>query len=284
MIAYSVVSDSRIQRYSRALLERGDSVEFIGLSKKVPQKYKSTYPIPQYTLFTRNQNEKSVFSYLMPFLAFLILSTIKCTLLYFKKRYDIIHYHNIPDFGIFCTIIPKLMGAKVILDIHDLVPEFYMRKFSVSENHVVIHLLKWIEKISASYADHVITVTDIWRQRLIERSVSPDKCKVILNAPDPLIFNQMKRKEIKNQNRFTISYHGNLTEPTGVDIAIKAVAIARKQIPDISFKIFGYGREYERLLNLRNSLDVNDAVVFKKPVPNEYISKLLTDGIFAAAS
>jgi len=277
MISYSSFFDSRVQRYARSLLQNGHTVDSICLGIKGKKELQAVYGIQPYPLLIREYNERSLFAYLKQMFSFIFLSTIMCTRLHFRKRYDIIHFHNVPDFGIFCTIIPKLMGAKIILDIHDILPEFYMRKFSVSENHISIRLLKWIEKISCSYADHVITVTELWRQRLIERSLKPDKCTVILNAPDKIIFNsQFKVKRNLKDQRFTLGYHGNFTEPTGIDIAIKAISIVKKSVPDIHFLIIGQGREENYLKNLSKTLGLKDYITFIESVPVYRIPRLMS--------
>ena len=49
---------------------------------------------------------------------------------HFNDPYDLIHVHSVPDFEVFAVLIPKLLGAKIILDIHDIVPEFYASKFN----------------------------------------------------------------------------------------------------------------------------------------------------------
>ena len=170
------------------------------------------------------------------------------------------------------------MGTKIILDIHDIVPEFYMRKFAVSEKHLSIRFLKWIEKMSCRYADHVITVTELWRQRLIERSLKPEKCSVILNAPDTNIFNsRQKMKKRAKEHRFTLGYHGNFTEPTGIDIVIKAVSIIKKRIPEIRFLIVGKGREEGYLKELSRKLGLDKNIVFKKSVPVDCIPKIMSN-------
>ena len=277
MIAYSRYNDTRVQRYARALTNRGDQVDFICLATKGQKKYNTIFGIKPYPLLTRFYVEKSVFSYLKQMVFFFVLSTITCTKLHLINRYDIIHFHNLPDFGVFCTLIPKLMGAGIILDIHDIVPEFYMRKFAVSETHFIIRFLKWIEKISCHYADHVFTVTEIWRQKLIERSVKPEKCTVILNSPDPDIFKNLSNIKRKwDRNSFTLSYHGTFTEPTGVDIAIKAVSIAKKNIPNIQFFVIGKGREEENLLKLTKSLHLQNHVHFRDPILVDKIPRVLS--------
>ena len=229
-----------------------------------------TYPIQM-----GDYSEKSPLAYLKSLFSFFIKSLYICTKLHIQKRYDVIHFHNIPDFGVFCTLISKLMGAKVILDVHDLVPEFYMRKFSVSENHIIITLLKWIEKISASYADHVITVTGIWRERLIERSVRSSKCTVILNAPYTELFK--KQKAVKSKNGFfQLSYHGNLKEPTGVDILIKALGIVRETVPSVRLQIIGgKGPQQQVLKKLTKDLMLDQNIRFISSTPTDKIPELI---------
>jgi len=291
MVSYSHYYDSRVYRYALSLLERGDSVDMICLGDGKhfsPMRWNN---ITVYGVQTRKFNEKSAFSYFRKIMKFFLLSTFTCTKLYFKKRYDLIHFHNIPDFGVFCTLIPKFMGAKVILDIHDIVPEFYMRKFSIGENHIVVKLLKLVEKMSAHYADHVITVTDIWREKLIERSVSASKCTVILNAPHPSLFHKNKSLKKLKGNSFMLSYHGNLAEPTGVDILIKAMKIVKESAPSIRLQIIGDGRDREKLMKLTETLGLLENVEFIKTVPSDKIAEFLQradvgidpkrDGIYA---
>jgi glycosyltransferase involved in cell wall biosynthesis len=204
----------------------------------------------------------------------MIRSCVTLTRLHMDKPYHVIHFHNIPDFGVFSTVFVKMMGAKIILDIHDLVPEFYMRKFNVSKNHPVIIALKLIENFSARYADHVITVTELWKDRLVSRSVSPLKCTVILNTPDPKIFKKIEKIGPFRNAHFSMCYHGNLNEPTGVDIAIRAVADVRGDIPGIHFIIIGKGRDRELLENMTRELDIEKHVQFLDPVPIAQIPEI----------
>lgn len=266
MISYSQYEDdSRIHRYAASLIAAGHQVDMIGLGNKGQPKREMIYGVMVYRLQSRDFNEKSPFSYLWRLVQFFVSSSFFCSALYAKKRYDVIHYHNIPDHGIFCTLIPKLFGAKIILDIHDIVPEFYMRKFEVQETHWVIKALKQIEKWAASYADLVITVTDIWKDRLIERSVKPEKCLVIMNVPDYKLFNPAICKN-KISTEFIFSYHGNLSETTGVGTAIQAFASVSLQMPNARMRIIGQGRrktEYSQLiqdLHLENEISILDVV------------------------
>ena len=219
MIAYSrFETDGRLHRYSFSLTERGDEVHCIGLGMKNEPKEFMWKGIRLFRLMQRDFKETSPLSYLSRINHFFLLAFFKITQLHFKHKYDIIHYHNVPDHGVFITWIPKLFGAKVILDIHDIVPEFYMRKFEVSEKHVVIRILKQVEKLSCVFANHVITVTEIWKKRLEQRSLNSGKCSVIMNVPFTALFLSHQKEINDNKDRFLFSYHGALTEPTGVDL------------------------------------------------------------------
>ena len=50
------------------------------------------------------------------------------TRLHLKHAYDVIHVHNMPDFLVFSALFPKLLGAKVILEVQDVSPELMAAK------------------------------------------------------------------------------------------------------------------------------------------------------------
>ncbi len=277
MIAYSYFeADGRLHRYAFSLLDRGDEVHCIGLGDGEEPSNAIWKGVNLFRLISRDFRETSPFSYLWRISRFYALAFLKITSLHFKHRYDVIHYHNVPDHGIFVTWIAKLFGAKIILDIHDIVPEFYMRKFNADEKAIVIRSLKFVEKLSCFFASHVITVTELWRQRLIERSLRPKKCTVIMNLPIESVFKPLDYSINQNQD-FLVSYHGALTEPTGVNILVKAVGLARKYIPNIKLQIIGSGRELAHLQQLAQELKMTDIVQFIHTVGIEEVPKLLSN-------
>jgi glycosyltransferase involved in cell wall biosynthesis len=144
-------------------------------------------------------------------------------------------------------------------------PEYFMRKFSVTSPHPIVSLLQSIEKIACRYADHVITVTHIWYWTLTQRSVSPDKCTVIMNVPDPELFRKDTSKRTPDRpGCFTLLYPGNLGEHFGVDTAIKAMGLIRERLPDVKLQIVGTGQEESRLIELRDSLELQSSVEFSR--------------------
>lgn len=275
MISYSFYDfDPRVRRAAESLSERGDHVDVICLSRRNQSKRSYLNGVNIYRIKKRTLNEKRKIDYILRLFSFFFLSAFFVTKLFLRKKYDVIHIHNVPDFLVFAAIIPKLFGSKIILDIHDILPEFYAQKFKVDKDHILVRFLKWIERISIAYANHVIVSNDIWKETLRKRSAPEGKVTVILNTPKDSYFHRQGKCKSSNGN-FTLLYPGTLKEHFGVDIAIRAIAILRRDIPNIKFIIVGDGPLYKDLSRLSKKLDIESFVSFHKPVSIDKIPEFI---------
>ena len=162
--------------------------------------------------------------------------------------YDVVHVHSVPDFEVFAALIPKLQGAGIILDIHDIVPEFYASKFSNGKDSFFFKALIKIEQFSIKFSDHVIISNHLWHKTLTIRSVDESKCTTIMNYPDEAIF--YKRPRTRDDEKFIMIYPGSLGWHQGLDIAIKAFAKIKDHAPEAEFHIYGSGTETNNLEKL----------------------------------
>jgi len=138
-------------------------------------------------------------------------------------------HSNVPDFLVFAAWYPKLTGAKIILDIHDLVPEFYASKFGAGRYSLAILALKAIERVSASFADHVIISNHLWRTIYASRNHLNGKCSVFINNVDSRSFLSTAPHPQRRQNHRPLP--GGLQWHQGLDIAIRAFRKVRGQLP-----------------------------------------------------
>ena len=46
-----------------------------------------------------------------------------------RRRYAIVQVHNPPDFLLLAALGPRLLGARMILDVHDLAPDMFNMRF-----------------------------------------------------------------------------------------------------------------------------------------------------------
>src|SRR5439155_26097136 len=105
-----------------------------------------------------------------------------------RRRYVVIDVNTLPDFLIFAAVFARWMGAKLILDMHEITPEFFMSKYRIAESSFIIRLTKIVEKISFDFADHVITINEPIQHLLGRRGLPPWKSTVVMNAADEARF------------------------------------------------------------------------------------------------
>ncbi len=266
MVAYSFYNnDNRIIRYAEALAGRGDRVDAITLRGEGGARQGKQNGVNVNSIQRRLRDEKGQMSYLFRILRFWVKSSVVLAWNHLKSPYDLIHVHSVPDFEVFAAWFPKLLGAKVVLDIHDLVPEFYKSKFHVKHDILAFKLLLWLERSSARFADHVIAANDIWFGTLTSRSVSADKCSVFVNYIDRVLFS--RRARTRFDDKFIMVYPGGLQWHQGVDIAIKAFVLIKDQIPNAEFHIYGDGPEKRNLKLLIEELGLQNKVILKGIYP-----------------
>jgi glycosyltransferase involved in cell wall biosynthesis len=193
-----------------------------------------------------------------------------------KARYDVIHVHSVPDFEVFATVIPWLMGARIILDIHDIVPEFYASKFGTHERSMTFRLLRLIETLSCSYADHVIISNHLWYGRLTARSVRAEKCTAIINYPDLRIFSPHISRS-REDSEFVMCYPGSLNWHQGVDLAVQAMSLLRESVPNLRFLIIGDGPERAKLETMVTQGSLEDRISLSRMVPMEQVAELMAE-------
>lgn len=266
-VAYTFYEfDNRVMRYVETLSARGDQVDVVALRRPGYAWRESTGAVCLYRIQRRSTNEKRAWTYLFKILWFCLKSTCLVTALQLRRRYDVVHVHNIPDFLVFVAWLPKLMGAHVILDIHDIVPELYSGKFAASSGSAVFRSLVAVEQLCCRFADHVIVANHIWYDRLILRSVPAMKCTTILNYPDLAIFKPLPDKGRSKVPGFLILYPGSLNHHQGVDIAIRAFALVRDRMPDAEFHIYGRGPALDELIRLAHNSGLDGSVKFMESV------------------
>jgi len=276
MLSYSFYeNDNRVMRYAEALSKRGDQVEVVALRKDGGNPTEVIRGVDVYKIQKRSPNEKSKLSFLFKLSLFLVRSTWFITKRHAKNPYDLIHVHSVPDFEVFATLIPKLQGAKTILDIHDIVPEFYASKFNKTPDSILFKMLLKVEKASTTFADHVIISNHIWENKLLDRSVDQNKCKVILNYPDPSLF--FRRPRTRSDGKFVMLYPGTLGWHQGLDIAIQAFAVIKDQAPQAEFHIYGRGPEKDKLQKLISELKLENRVFIKDSEPIDKIADLMAN-------
>jgi glycosyltransferase involved in cell wall biosynthesis len=268
MVAYSFYeTDSRVMRYAEALTQRGDEVEVFALGRPGTPRTEIICGVQVHRLQGRLFNEKSRFTYLFRVAVFLLRALFRVSIRDIQKKYDLIHVHSVPDFLVLSALLPRLRGTPVILDIRDILPEFYASKFGGSTKSLGFWLSCLVERMCARFASHVIVAGAEWQGRLLSRSVEPGESTVILNVPDRSIFSTSSRPNHMAANCLLL-YHGTLNWHQGLDTAVRAFARIKDLAPEATFHIYGDGPSKPELRALieQHHLENRVALYDRKPV------------------
>lgn len=276
MLAYTFYeSDNRVMRYAEALAKRGDRVDVIALRNRDAPATEVIRGVRVYRIQGREINEKHRYSYAFRLVKFLVNSAWFLSRKHLRRPYDLIHVHSVPDFEVFAALVPKISGAGIILDIHDIVPEFYISKFNKKEDSILAAVLRMAEKVSILFSDHVIISNHLWRDVLLSRSSAPEKCSVIMNYPDSSIFHY--RKKTRNDDKFIMMYPGTLSWHQGLDIAIRAFAAIRDKAGSAELHIYGSGPARKALEALVRDLGLEQRVLLKDSRPIYDIARIMSE-------
>jgi glycosyltransferase involved in cell wall biosynthesis len=247
---YYPLGEPRVEREALALANHGYAVDVICLQREGEPITDTKEGVRIYRLPVKRHRGNGLAVQLLEYLAFFSLAFTKLAALHGQRRYNVVQMHNLPDFLIFAGLVPKLTGARLILDVHDLMPEFYAGRFKSSMVSWPVRLVRWQEQLSCGFADHVITVSDHWRQTLIKRGVPAHKCSVVMNVADERVFKISENGNCHSadKGRFELIYHGTIVQRYGLDLAIQAVDQVRHDIPDIHLTILGRGNYVDTLV------------------------------------
>ncbi len=259
----SYPADPRPRRAAEALLKEGMSIDLICEAEdKLPRKERlgeleiTRIPIRHF--------RGGVVSYAYQYVSFIAWSATILAWRMLRRRYDLVYVHNMPDILVVSGLFPKLLGAKVILDQHDPMPELMTTIFGMTDTSVAVRIIRLLEKWSIGCADLVITVNEACRKLFSERSCRAEKIAVIMNCPDPEIFPTRAADSYSPsapEAPFVVMYHGSLVERNGLDLAVDAVARIVKIIPNVELRVYGRSTPYlEQVmakvgtLNLENNI------------------------------
>ncbi len=275
MIAYSFYeTDNRVMRYAETLARRGDHVDVLALQRDRLPREEVLDGVYVSRLQRREVNEKGKFSYLGRIAQFLIRAMFHVSARHLRQKYDLIHVHSVPDFLVFAAWLPRISGTPVVLDIHDILPEFYNSKFGTRPDSLAFRFLQRVEKVSGRFSRHVIVANHIWQERLLSRSIEPGKCTVVLNSPDRSIFTKGGGTPA-GDGRFSLLYPGSINWHQGLDVAIGAFGKISGQVPHVDFHIYGEGPLKQDLLSLVQRLNLEGRVFFHKPIALREMAKII---------
>lgn len=264
VIAYTTFStDTRVQKEAYAALEAGYELDIYTLEDKHVTDYSSFNFIRSNLVQYKGQSK---FKYIFSYIKFFFYCQFFLTFRVFSNKYKFIHVHNMPNFLVFSTLIPKIFGTKIILDIHDLMPEIFSVKFKLPLNHWLIKLMYFEERISANFVNEIISTNSFHTKRFNDNGIKRVRITEVINVADERIFYPPKAKEYTHSELF-LAYPSTLAKRLGIDDLLDAVEYLNNKGLKIRLSIYGDGEYRDDISkriknkNLESIVNLSDTFV-----------------------
>ncbi len=244
VVAYTEYpSDPRVRKEAETLRREGYEVDVISLrSGELPESGilngVRVYELP----LDRRRGNAARYAY--QYLLFFALSSAFLFHLFLRHRYRAIHVHSLPDFQVLCALPEKLLGAKVVLDLHEAMPEILAARLDLPMEAPIVRIARFLEVASARYADSVIVVSSIRSDLMISRGLEPRKLVVVRNSPDLHEILEEDCDSIREQEglqgRWTLVQAGGLNPERDLVTLVRAAGLL-STIHPTSLLLFGKG-------------------------------------------
>jgi glycosyltransferase involved in cell wall biosynthesis len=273
MLAHTTyMRDPRVRREAEALVQQGLDVHVVSLSEKNRQ----GEPEPRHSVVNGvhvhrvrlSRKRGGTLRYFYEYFMMGVLGALKLSSLHLRKRISVVHVHNMPDILVLAAAVPRLGGCKLVLDVHDPMPELYASWRPNGKGSMLLKALRFQEKVSFALADNLISVNETMRENLESKGVSSQKIFIVHNFPDETLFPMVPTRSHwpRNPDNLVMLYCGTITEHYDVAMAIRTVARLKDEIP-LKLRLLGEGNRLEEVLALASKLGVAERVEHMGPVP-----------------
>jgi glycosyltransferase involved in cell wall biosynthesis len=268
MVTYSCYPDDpRPRRAIDALRGEGMTVDLICLGEGGSEKREILDGLSVLRVPIKHRRGGKL-TYAFQYGSFIFISALIFALRAFTRRYDLVYVHNMPDILVLSALVPKIFGAKVILDLHDPMPELMTTIFNLDKTSFGVRSIRSMEKWSIARTNLVVTVNLACKHIFSSRSCQPEKIVVVMNAPDSKIFpfRAAREQEEIPDKPFIFMYHGSMVERNGLDLAVEALALARDKLPNAKLRVYGPSTPFlERVMATVEAKGMNDIVEYHGP-------------------
>jgi glycosyltransferase involved in cell wall biosynthesis len=252
--------DPRVRREVLALSAAGHQVDVICLRRpeETGHERMGSVTVRRIPIASRGTGKAR---YVFEYASFLVIAALLAGALHLRRRFDVVQVNSMPDTLVFAAIVPKLLGARVLLDLHECMPEFYAVKYDVGMDHRVVRVVSWLEQAAIRFADSVITCTEQMREAFENRGAAQGKIAVVMNSASEEVFDPGRHQPAAAADgEFRLICHGSVEPRYGIDTIVRAVALLKEEIPGLRLGIYGEGSALGEIRALIRELGVEDRV------------------------
>jgi glycosyltransferase involved in cell wall biosynthesis len=251
--------DARVAREARAAQASGWDVDVLALRRRGERRAETVDGVRVRRLPFTHSRGRGIGWLLAEYVGFTVATAVVLGLRAVFRRYTVIHFHNPPDFLVVGALVPKLLGARVIFDVHDRSPDMFDMRFHGRPGAAAAEgVIERIELLAARVADAVITVHEPYKSELVRLGVPAEKVVVVMNTVDEAV---LPDEAPQKDRGFRIVYHGTVAPHYGVELIVEATAMVARGDVDARLEIYGDGDAVESVRALAESLGIAERVL-----------------------
>jgi glycosyltransferase involved in cell wall biosynthesis len=180
------------------------------------------------------------------------------------RGFDVIQACNPPDLLFLPSIPFKLFGKRFVFDHHDSAPALYLIKFGRKD--FIYSILRWAERVTFRWSDHVITCNESYRQHALEYGGrDPSDVTTVYSLPDTKRIRRVKPDlALRGSARIVLGYLGVIADQDGVDQLVHMVAelVKLDKADGVKAIVIGDGPALASVQQLSIDLGIEDYITF----------------------
>ncbi len=158
-------------------------------------------------------------------------------------RVDVVQFCQPPDIYFPLAWVLRGLGAKVVAEQRDLMPELFTARYDHA-SPVIMPVLRWLERRTQRAVHHTLCTNETSRRRLIGAGAAPGRVTIVGNGP---VLSRVRAaaadRGLRGQHKFLCCWIGMMGRQDHVDLLLRAVAYLVHDLgrTDCGFAVLGDG-------------------------------------------
>jgi glycosyltransferase involved in cell wall biosynthesis len=219
----------------------------------------------------------SMYGYASEYGASFAWAALRCVALRLRGRIDVVQFCLPPDIYFPIGRVLSWLGATVVADYRDLMPELFAARY-LHPRPAILSALRWLERRTVRVADHTICTNEYFRERLIEAGARPGQVTIVGNGP---VLARVERAvadpALRGEHKFLCCWIGKMGRQDRVDLLIEAIRHVVHDLgrADCGFAILGDGECFGETRSQSVRLGLEPWVHFPGWLPEEEVFSYL---------
>jgi glycosyltransferase involved in cell wall biosynthesis len=150
-------------------------------------------------------------------------AVLRCVMARLRGRIDVVQFCLPPDVYFPIAWLMRGLGAVVVTDHRDLMPEVFSARYA-NPRPAMISALRWLQRRTEHAADHTICTNNYFREQLIASGAQPDKVTIITNGP---VLERIERAvadpSLRGEHQYMCCWIGMMGRQDRVDLLLDAI-------------------------------------------------------------